>query len=120
MKKANELSKKRHETLAEMNDLYRDLVKLVKIYNLYTQASIISEIESANGSSPLGSFLAKVTNAREGRDKGYYGREERIRFTIEGQNCNETRKQECSRTKEKHRSKPEEKRHETSNHERQP
>jgi hypothetical protein len=33
----------------------------------------------------MGSFFSESTNAREGRDKGYHGREERIRFKIEGQ-----------------------------------
>lgn len=29
----------------------------------------------------MGSLFSESTNAREGRDKGYHGREERIRFT---------------------------------------
>jgi hypothetical protein len=83
MKKLNELFEEASRNISRMNDLYRDLVKVNEnMYNLYTQ--YINHFRKLN-QQWIESFFSESTNAREGRDKGYHGREERIRFTIEGQ-----------------------------------
>ena len=70
----------------------------------------------------MGPFFSKSTNAREGRGKGYHGREERLRSTREGQkqerDSRKTRKAKQQRTNTGMQT--EEKRLETSSHERQP